>query len=603
MPLTHFQLRKIIADFWQERNHRWLPPITLVPQNDPTTLFTSSGMQPLIPYLLGEKHPLGKRLFNIQPCFRAQDIDEIGDNRHTTMFEMIGNWSLGDYFKSDQLNWFFELYVEKIGLNPNKLYPTVFLGVEEAPQDNQSIKIWQEIFKRYGIEPKIGERIFLYQSNWWSRAGQPRQMPVGEPGGPDSELFYLFDEIEHNPKYGPTCHPNCDCGRFLEIGNSVFMEYKKTKKGLIKLKKKNVDFGGGLERILAVATNTHDIFNTNLYRSIIKEIEKISKTNYQKEANQPLIRVIADHLKAATFLIEDGVIPANKERGYVLRRLLRRAAVKMRTLKKSKVSKDDFTAIVKAVIETYQSIYFLNTKNHPYIAKIVSEEIGRFEKTLDVGLKEIAKIDKINGEKAFNLYQTFGFPLEITEEIFKEKGQKIDRRQFNKAMTKHKDLSRRTSKGMFKGGLANHSEQIIKYHTATHLFYQALTDVLGKSVHQSGSNITDKRLRLDFYSLNKPTEKELARVTAIVNEKIKAALTVHCEILPKEKALALGARSFFREKYPPMVKVYFIGDYSKELCGGPHVQNTKEIGPIEITKFKKIGTNLYRIYASRLSVK
>jgi len=598
MSLTHFKLRKIISDFWEKKDHHWLPPIGLLPQDDPTTLFTSSGMQQLVPYLLGGKHPLGKRLFNVQPCFRAQDINEIGDNRHTTMFEMVGNWSLGDYFKKEQLNWFFELCVEKIGLNPRKLYPTVFLGTDEVPQDNKSIKIWQAIFKKYNIEAEIGKRIFLYKSNWWSRAGSPKQMPANEPGGPDSELFYLFDEIKHNPKYGQTCHPNCDCGRFLEIGNSVFMEYKKTKDGrLSELVRKNVDFGGGLERILAAINNTTDIFNTDLYKKIIKEIEKISGANYQKEGDQSLIRIIADHLKAATFLIEGGVVPANKERGYVLRRLLRRAAIKMRKLKKEKINKNDFSNIVKAVIETYQGIYFSNPKNYQDISKTISDEILRFEKTLETGLKEIAKIDEISGKKAFDLYQTFGFPLEITEEIFREKGQEIDRKEFEEEMLRHQKLSRQTSKGMFKGGLADHSNQTIKYHSATHLLHQALFDILGKDVRQSGSNITNERLRFDFYSLKKPTPEELKKIENIVNKKIKAALPVYFKILPKEKAFSLGAKSFFRKKYPDQVKVYFIGNYSKEFCGGPHVKNTQEIGSFRIIKFKKIGHNLYRIYA------
>lgn len=597
MLLSHFKLRKIITDFWKGKNHRWLPPITLVPQEDPTTLFTGSGMQQLVPYLLGENHPLGKRLFNIQPCFRAQDINEIGDNRHTTMFEMVGNWSLGDYFKRKQLNWLFELYVEKIGLNPNKLYPTVFLGTNEAPQDNQSIKIWQEIFKKYNIKAEIGKRIFLYQSNWWSRSGSPKQMPPGEPGGPDSELFYLFDQVKHDLRYGKVCHPNCDCGRFLEIGNSVFMEYKKTKEGhLISLKKKNVDFGGGLERILATANQTRDIFNTDLYQKIIRAIEKTSATSYQKEENKPAIRIVADHIKAATFLIEDGVVPANKERGYVLRHLLRRAVVKMRKLKKEKVLKNDFTIIVKAVIDTYRGIYFTDSKNHQYINRVISEEINRFEKTLDLGLKEINKIDTIDGKKAFDLYQTFGFPLEITEEIFQEKGQKINHQQFKEEMAHHQQLSRQTSKGMFKGGLADHSHQTIKYHTATHLLHQALFEVLGKEIRQSGSNITNERLRFDFYSVKKPTSEELKKIETIVNEKITAAIPVHFKILPKKTALELGAKAFFRERYPDMVKVYFIGNYSKEICGGPHVKNTQEIGSIKIIKFKKIGSNLYRIY-------
>lgn len=599
MIKTHRELRKAFADFWKGKNHKEVFPIPLVPQNDPTTLFTGSGMQQLVPYLLGEPHPLGEKLFNIQPCFRSQDIEEIGDNRHTTFFEMIGNWSLGTYFKKEQLAWFFEFLVDVLGLDPKKLYATVFAGENSLPKDEESIEIWKSIYKKYGVEAKIGERIFLYgpEKNWWSRAGVPANMPAGEPGGPDSEVFYEFTQVPHNSKYGASCHPNCDCGRFLEIGNSVFMQYKKMQDGSFEeLPKKNVDFGGGLERILAAVNNNPDIFALDVFSPVIEEIEKSTEKSYQEKENQPAMRVIADHLKASTFLIINGVLPSNKGQGYVLRRLLRRSAVKIFQLKGGLTPNFDSTCD-KGILYTYDGEQGVDReKNRNIVFSIVNEEIERFGKSLDKGLKVIQKIEEINGKIAFDLYQSYGFPLEITEELAREKGQTIDKQQFYTEFEKHKNLSRTASAGMFKGGLADHSKQTIKYHTATHLLHQALFDVLGDAVRQEGSHITGERLRFDFSSSRKPTEEELKNVEKIVNQKIKEQLPVEYKILPKEEALKLGARSFFREKYPDMVKIYFIAGYSKEFCGGPHVKNTAEIGTISLYKFEKIGSNLYRIY-------
>lgn len=597
MIKTHRELRKAFADFWKGKNHKEVFPIPLVPQNDPTTLFTGSGMQQLVPYLLGEPHPLGEKLFNIQPCFRSQDIEEIGDNRHTTFFEMMGNWSLGAYFKKEQLAWFFEFLVDVLGLDPKKLYATVFAGENSLPKDEESIGIWKSIYKKYGIDAKIGERIFLYgpEKNWWSRAGVPANMPAGEPGGPDSEIFYEFTQVPHNPEYGASCHPNCDCGRFLEIGNNVFMQYKKMPDSSFEeLPKKNVDFGGGLERILAAVNNNPDVFQTDVFTDIIKTIEKVSGKSYTEQQNQLAIRIVANHIKASVFLIINGVKPSNKTQGYVLRRLLRAAAMSLRSLEQ-KINEHDIMAISQSVIQTYNDLYFHNNSS-----KIVDDEIGpeisRFITAIEKGIKEIQKIDKVDGKVAFNLYQSFGLPLEIIEELTKQKGQTINHEEFEREFNKHKELSRNTSAGMFKGGLADHSEQTIRYHTTTHLLHQALFDVLGNAVRQEGSHITGERLRFDFFSSRKPTEEELKNVEEIVNQKIKEQLPVEYKILLKEEALKLGARSFFREKYPDMVKVYFIADYSKEFCGGPHVKNTAEIGAISLYKFEKIGSNLYRIY-------
>lgn len=591
--LTHIQLREKFANFWQEKKHFEVPPIPLVPQNDPTTLFTGSGMQQLVPYLLGEVHPLGKRLYNIQPCFRSQDIDEVGDNRHTTFFEMMGNWSLGDYFKKEQLSWFWQFLTEVLGFEKDKLYVTIFAGDEKNQllPDNESIEIWKSL----GI---ADNHIFKYgpEKNWWSRAGVPDNMPAGEPGGPDSEVFFEFTHIPHDEKYGKTCHPNCDCGRFMEIGNSVFMQFKKTNKGFEELPNKNVDFGGGLERILAALNNDPDVFKTDIYLPIIKKLESLTDKKYQEEENKKKMRVIADHLKAATLLIKDGVFPSNKERGYFLRRLLRRVTVKMLKLKGSTIQASDLNSPIESIVNIYEGIYF-EKKDFEKIIPVVEEEINRFNKTLNNGLRVLEKIEKPTGKDVFDLYQSYGFPKELTEELLKEKGLSFDKKEFEKEFEKHRELSRTSSAGMFKGGLADHSSQTIKYHTATHLLHQALFDVLGDGIRQEGSHITGERLRFDFYSPKKPIPEEIKKVEEIINQKIKESLPVLFKIIPKEEAYKIGAKSFFREKYPDMVKVYFIGDYSKEFCGGPHVKNTKEIEKIEIFKFEKIGSNLYRVYA------
>jgi len=591
--LTHIQLRDKFTMFWRARDHKEIPPIPLVPQNDPTTLFTGSGMQQLVPYLLGEPHPLGKRIYNIQPCFRSQDIEEVGDNRHTTFFEMMGNWSLGDYFKEEQLEWFWNFLTKEINLPKEKLYVTVFAGDKKnhLPPDTESI----EIYKKLCVSEN---KIFKYgpKNNWWSRAGVPDNMPAGEPGGPDSEVFFECTQVVHDKKFGDKCHPNCNCGHFLEIGNSVFMQYKKTDKGFEELPKKNVDFGGGLERILAASNNDPDVFTTDIYTPIIKAVEKVSQRQYQEESDKEKMRVIADHLKAAALLIKASVFPANKERGYFLRRLLRRISVKMLKLKGTTVNATDLAPAVNAITEIYKDIYF-NKSDTEKINPIVEEEINRFNKTLNNGLKILEKIEKPTGKQVFDLYQSYGFPKELTEELLKEKGLSFDKKEFDTEFKKHKNLSRTSSASMFKGGLADHSTQTIKYHTSTHLIHQALFDVLGNSVKQEGSNITGERLRFDFYSPIKPTYEQIKKAELIINKKIKESFPVSFKIIPRDEAYKIGARSFFREKYPEMVKVYFVGDYSKEFCGGPHVKNTSEIGQIKIFKFEKIGSNLYRIYA------
>ena len=599
--LTHVQLRKKFADFWVKNGHKEIPAIPLVPQNDSTTLFTGSGMQQLVPYLLGEPHPLGSRVFDIQPCIRAQDIEEVGYNRHDTFFEMMGNWSLGDYFKKEQLTWFWKFLTEELKIPKEKLYVTVFAGDKKnnLPADDESIKIWKSL----GI-PESHISQYGPEKNWWSRAGVPDNMPPGEPGGPDSEVFYEFTEVKHDFKFGNKCHTNCDCGRFIEIGNSVFMQYKKNVDGTFsELPAMNVDFGGGLERITMAIEDKNDLFETNVFIKIILALEKLTGKKYKD--NKKEMRIISDHLKTSTFLIKQGIMPSNKEQGYVLRRLLRKASFNLHKIGVEIKEMFSLDALIQSVVNTYGTVYFDFKNDVETITPIIQEEMNKFGKALTRGMNEIKNTDEKELEnKAFYFYQSYGLPLELLEEIFISQNKKVNRDKFRAEFEKHKELSRSGSAGKFKGGLADHSEQTIKYHTATHLLHQALFDVVGSDIRQEGSNITTERLRFDFASTLKPTGEQIKKVEEIINSKIKESLPVEFKIIPKEEAMKLGAKSFFREKYPDMVKVYFVGSasspqaaYSKEFCGGPHVKNTSEIGKIEIYKFEKIGSNLYRIYA------
>jgi len=571
------EVRKKYIEFFVKKGHSKIDPSPLVLENDLTTLFTSAGMQQLVPNLLGEKHPKGKRLVNSQPCIRTQDIDEVGDNRHTTFFEMLGNWSLGDYFKEEQLSWVWEFFTKELSLPKEKLWVTVFEGTKEVSRDSESAKIW----KKLGVPD---ERIHFYgaDKNWWSMSGPPEKMQSGQIGGPDSEVFFEFTKVEHDKKYGDKCHPNCDCGRFLEIGNSVFMQYLKKEDGTLEeLEQKSVDFGGGLERIVAACQDTPDVFRTDVFSSLIKEIEKLTNKKYGENSSfDSDARIISDHYRAAISLITEGMLPSNKMQGYVLRRLIRRSALKIYLLTGS-INKTD-----------------LNLKGSN---SVIEEELERFKNSLQKGISRIEKIEKIDGKNAFDLYQSYGFPLEVTKEIFEKKGQVIEKDSFEMEFEKHKELSRTASSGTFKGGLADKSEETVKLHTATHLLHWALRKELGEVVKQEGSNITGKRLRFDFSFDRKLTEKEVGKLEELINEKIKEALPVVKTIEDKKKALKSGALSFFREKYPDKVSVYTIGregDWiSKEFCGGPHVGNTSEIGRVRISKQKKIGSNLIRVYA------
>lgn len=613
------ELRQAYLDFFAERGHSVIPSSSLVPENDPTTLFTTCGMQPLVPNLLGEKHPKGTRLVDSQKSFRADDIEEVGDNRHTTFFEMLGNWSLGDYFKEDQLTWLFTFLTELVGLDPNKLYVTVFSGSPESgiSADTESVKQWKQLFNSKGVEAKDvellteeqgaekgmqGGRIFYYNAkkNWWSRSGVPENMPAGEPGGPDSEIFYEFESVEHDPKYGKQCHPNCDCGRFLEIGNSVFMQFKKEADGsLTELPNKNVDFGGGFERILAAANDNPDVFTTELFQPLVTLVEETSDKKYSDTEHQASIRVVVDHLRAALFLIADGVEPNNKAQGYFLRRLIRRSVVKLKKLEIEDLNHfvEDFT---RATTELYQNVYFTQITVEE-LSTVINKELTRFEKTLAKGLKIFEKTPEITGKVAFDLLQTYGFPWELTLELAAERNEKIDKLEFEKEFKKHQDLSRNSSKGMFKGGLADQSEATTKLHTATHLLHAALRNHLGTHVRQEGSHITADRLRFDFAHDKPLSDKEITAIEDEINQQIQAGLSVIKTIEDKNEAIESGAMSFFREKYPDKVSVYTIGKgenfYSKELCGGPHVENTADIGGIEIFKQQSIGAGKRRVYA------
>lgn len=615
--MTINDIRSKYLAFMQERGHAIVPSSSLVPQNDPTTLFTGSGMQPMVPYLLGAAHPLGTRIADSQKSFRAADIEEIGDNRHTCFFEMLGNWSLGDYWKEEQLSWICSFLVDEVGLDPHKLYVTAFIGDEKAgiPRDDESAQIWQKLFAEKGIDAPIvemgseadgshlgmrGGRIFFYDSskNWWSRAGTPDKMPAGEPGGPDSEMFYDFG-TPHDPKYGTECHPNCDCGRFLEIGNSVFMQFIKQDDGsFAQLPKRNVDFGGGAERIAAAAQNNPDVFQTDVFSGIITLLEKFSGKSYADSRYQKSFRIVADHIRGATFLIADGVRPSNTDRGYVLRRLLRRASLHAQ---KIGVAPDEgntsmLNRCATIVMEKYEGAYpeLATDEMHREITETIWKEEVQFGRALADGTKEFeraAATGGISGEAAFTLFTTHGFPFELTHEMAHERGLTVDTEDFAARMKAHQDLSRAGGEQKFKGGLADASEETTRLHTAHHLLLRALQIVLGEQVKQRGSNITKERLRIDFSHDAKMTPEQIQQVEKIVNEQIRAALPMTRWSVSKDEAETSGAEHEFGAKYPDTVSVYMVGNvvpddfaasaaqaFSKEFCGGPHVENTSEVG-------------------------
>ncbi|MDD3531100.1 MAG: alanine--tRNA ligase-related protein [Candidatus Pacebacteria bacterium] len=624
MPIS--EVRKRYLDFFAKRGHVIIPSAPIVPENDPTTLFTSSGMQPLVPYLLGQPHPEGARLVDSQMSFRAEDIEEIGDNRHTTFFEMLGNWSLGDYFKQEQLPWIFEFLTNKdegLGLDAHNLYVTVFGGDEESGMaaDHESVEIWKTLFGEKGIEAKFVElgteehgnevgmqdgRVFSYgaKKNWWSRAGVPTKMPTGEIGGPDSEIFYDFG-TPHDPAFGPECHPNCDCGRFIEIGNSVFMQFIKQEDGSFKeLPKRNVDFGGGLERLTAATLQNPDIFLIDVFDAARTALETRSGKMYSKDTRS--FRIILDHMRAAAFMLASGIRPANSEQGYILRRLIRRS---IREADKLGIKEAVLAEVAHGFGAAYAEAYPLILSSESVIKEELEKEEAQFRKTLERGLKEFEKAISVAGNKKrillgssiFNLVTTFGFPIDLIREIAMERGLELEEDSFEVHMREHQALSRAGAAQKFAGGLADTAEQTVRYHTAHHLLLKALQMVLGPDVHQRGSNITSERLRIDFSYGAKMTDEQKAEVEKIVNEKIHEALPVERVTMPREEAEQLGAEHEFGAKYPDMVSVYFIGSrdnaFSIEFCGGPHVANTAELGQFKIVKEEASSAGIRRIKA------
>lgn len=618
LSMKSSDIRSKFLHFYGEKGHAIIPSASLVPENDPTTLFTGSGMQPLVPYLLGESHPEGTRLTDSQKSFRADDIVEVGDNRHTTFFEMLGNWSLGDYFKKEQLPWVFEFLTGKLGLDPERIYVTVFDGDESLgiQRDEESIAIWKDLFSTQGITARVGvvgsekdgyergmktdERIFTYDSskNWWSRSGVPANMPVGELGGPDSEIFYDFG-TPHDSTWGEHCHPNCDCGRFLEIGNSVFMEYIKTENGFEQLSQKNVDFGGGLERLAAATNNQPDVFlAVDSLANIIEHLEKASGTDYAD--NTKSFRTIADHLRGAVFMIADGVLPSNTEQGYFVRRLIRRSVQYADVLGITEGTLADAVAIVA---DAYADHYPELTTQQDTIVETIAAEEKKFRNTLTKGMREFEKLAEagsISPEQAFTLFSSYGFPIELTQELAAEKNITIDVDAVTILMQEHQAKSRAGAGQKFKGGLADAGEKTTQLHTTHHLLLKALQIVLGDHVKQRGSNITGERLRIDFSHDTKMTDEQKAEVERIVNEKIAEKIPVIKNVLPKEEAEQLGAEQEFGQKYPDMVNVYSIGElgnaFSMEFCGGPHVENTGDIqGTFRIAKESASSAGIRRI--------
>jgi alanyl-tRNA synthetase len=631
--MTISEVRSKYLEFFKERGHEIIPSASLVPLNDPTTLFTGSGMQPILPYLLGQPHPKGARLVDSQKSLRAEDIEEVGDNRHTTFFEMLGNWSLGDYFKKEQLSWLFEFLTEVVGIDPSKLYVTVFIGDKEKniPRDDESASLWKALFAAKGIEADTREigseadgyrlgmgeaRIFYYDAkkNWWSRAGVPDNMPAGEPGGPDSEVFYDFG-TPHDSKYGNECHPNCDCGRFLEIANSVFMQYIKNEDGSFALlPKANVDFGAGLERITAAAMGTPDVFKIDVFEEMIQRLEHYSGKSYDDSRYQRSFRIVADHMRAATMILGDGVVPGNSDRGYVLRRLIRRAAQHTQKLEMPQDQGDEsiLNRCASIVIEKYKKAYpeLAGEEVYQFITGEIWKEEKQFGQALITaqriiekkmpGLSSGANTGTISPEDAFDLITTHGYPREMLDEEMKERNYATDQSKLEALLQQHRETSRAGIQQKFRGGLADNAEATVRLHTAHHLLLAALQKVLGSHVHQRGSNITQERLRIDFSHGAKVTKDELAAVERLVNEKIQEELPVVKNILPREEAERLGAEKEFGAKYPDTVSVYSIGPkeatednpqfervFSIEFCGGPHVQNTRELmGPEESWTFK-----------------
>lgn len=560
--MTSNELRKKYLKFFEAKGHKIIPSASLVPENDPTVLFTTAGMHPLVPYLMGEKHPAGNRLTDVQKCIRTGDIDEVGDNTHLTFFEMLGNWSLGDYFKNEAIEWSFEFLTKELNLDKNRLAVSVFAGDSDAPFDNEAFEKWKSL----GISEKRIAKL-PKKNNWWGPAGETG------PCGPDTEIFYWTGNSEEMPESF-----NDDNSNWVEIWNNVFMEYNKTKDGKFEpLAQKNVDTGMGLERTVMVLNDQKSVFETDVFVPLMTEV---SRFNLDSKAQ----KIIVDHIKASVFILSEGITPGNTGRDYVLRRLIRRAV---------RFGKDlDLTSLAQKVIEIYKDVYLELLKNKEKIISELKLEKERFEKTLEKGLKEFEK-----GTDPFILFTTYGFPIELVKEIAKEQGKIIDEEKFNDEMKKHQELSRTSSAGMFKGGLADAGEETKKLHTATHLLRRALEIVLGEEIMQKGSNITPERLRFDFGFSRKLTPEEIQKVENLVNKKIAEDLPVSFEEMTVDEAKQKGAVGVFDSKYGEKVKVYTIANFSQEICGGPHVSNTSELGKFKIQKEEAVSAGVRRIKA------
>ena len=638
---TADDLRSLFLNFMQKKGHALIPSASIIPENDPTVLFTTAGMHPLVPYLQGQKHPMGKRLTDVQKCIRTGDIDEVGDNSHLTFFEMLGNWSLGDYFKKEAISWSWEFLTspEYLGIEPERLAFSVFAGDEDCPRDEEAASYW----KQAGVKE---DHIFFLpkENNWWGPAG------ITGPCGPDSEMFIITDK----PPCGPDCSPACDCGRYLEIWNDVFMQYDKQKDGTFKpLSQKNVDTGMGLERTFCVLKGVKSVYDTSIFAGIIGKIQELSGKKYgSDEENTRAIRIIADHMRTATFIIGDdrGVTPSNVDQGYVLRRLIRRA---VRHGMKLGMPQGFTCEIAKVIIAQYKATYPELESHGEFILEQLKLEEERFSRTLKKGVAEFEKVvgnirrtrealeaakaektpesagklrptpemqpiiaalkdgtatdemfdrvlstlDTIDGRSAFKLYDTYGFPIEITTEMAAEQGLKVDTEGFDERFKQHQATSHAGAEHRFKGGLADASEETAKLHTATHLLQAALRKVLGDEVHQKGSNITAERLRFDFSFGRKMTDEEKAEVEKLVNEAIQAAVPVVCEEMTVAEARAQGAMGLFESKYGERVKVYTMGKYSKEICGGPHARNTGDLKSFKIKKEEASSAGVRRIKA------
>ena len=574
------EIRNKYLNYFKSKGHKVIPSAPLIPENDPSVLFTTAGMQPLVPYLLGEKHPEGTRLTDYQKCVRTNDIDEVGDNRHLTYFEMLGNWSLGDYFKEESIAMSYEFLTKELGIPSEKLSVTVFKGDEDCPRDEVAANAW----KKAGI---LEDHIYYYgkDDNWWI---------AGEEGpcGPDTEMFYDTGK----PACSDNCEPSCDCGKYVEIWNNVFMEYFKDKNGYSKLKQKNVDTGLGLERMAMLLQGKETPFDTELFEPVMKKLEELQKVDSIESR-----RIVAEHLRSSMMIISDGGRPSNLDRGYVLRRLIRRM---IRHMNKLQIELSELGTLIDVNIQTLNEMYPELEKNKETIKSVVIEEKDKFVKTLANGEREFQKeINKLNGSKlisgqvVFKLYDTYGFPPEVTKELAEENGYEVDLKEFEELFKKHQEKSRAGSEAKFKGGLAEQTEETIKYHTATHLLNAALKVVIGKDAHQRGSNITVDRMRFDFNCDHKLTDEEKKQVEDLVNEWIQQGLPVTKEEMKKEDAIKSGAECMFIEKYPDIVTVYTIGDVSKELCGGPHVKNTSELGRFKIKKEESSSSGVRRIKA------